>query len=230
MYRLSAVTFIIFFQLFYTVACSDFGVWRRQDDNNNSSSPSESRTSSSAIIDALNENGIPSQCDPECIPPYNNSITCKDPTCECNDGYEKSLFDCYLCAGDVLQASFDTVQAKIDELNEKCFAAGFNLTKLTFPGENSSRIVAPPTSSVSSFTLVLPTTVAPTPVQGINSHSQVTQGTEPTSVPEKGSPEPESQSPVGLTTSDGIKALPIEIAFSISIGLMLMGIPGELAH
>lgn len=75
MRKLSIIA-LIALQFFSTVASLDSSLWKRQS-NNTSPSPSPP-LNSSTITDALNQDGIPSLCDQECVPAYNTTLVRKN--------------------------------------------------------------------------------------------------------------------------------------------------------
>lgn len=102
-------------------------------------------------------------------------------------------------------------------LNKDCVQIGFNLTKLTFPGEDPNRAITSSFSSV-SFTLTVPTAAA-TNTQNVGVQPHVTQGTTAGSA----SPDSASQAsaPPAAPTNGGNKKTTMRVI--VPLALVLLG-------
>ncbi|KAK2462287.1 hypothetical protein APHAL10511_005593 [Amanita phalloides] len=98
-----------------------------------------------------------SQCESTCSPIINYvgptaTERCTAAAC-CSSTFENAYLNCLTCVGKAKgMTDYSPLQIDLDQLTSACLAAGYNVPKLTFPGQNPNRQLPSfiPSSSVSS--------------------------------------------------------------------------------
>ncbi|KAF9558229.1 hypothetical protein CPC08DRAFT_764086 [Agrocybe pediades] len=112
------------------------------------------------------ESGVPlvppAQCETSCdtiTSVLSSDAGCKAETC-CKSTFEKNYFNCFQCVAQAANLTdLSGPQFLVDTLFNECALAGFSLPKLTFPGQNTNRVLS---SVVSHAPTPVATAVTPT--------------------------------------------------------------------